>query len=483
MSVQFHPYQREGIVRAYHALLDPSNRGGFYFQWKPGMGKSLGAIALHRKLSLEAAERGESMRTVIVCPVVAQGVWRREFEKFLPSARIGTVADGAQVVITTYDKLKDPRSSNLLSQRRTGASRLHELQKWAPILLILDEAQYIKSPSAARTRAMWKLAAACTYKVLLSGTPAHSPLDWWSQFRVIAPHEPVFRMTYSEYKQNTVVLTQGPNGAYPVRGRNGALVVRADGYEKLVKAMAPYVHSVPKSVLNLPEPIVTDVPIELSPAERKAYTQMETMLRTDLPDLTEANATIVLTKILRLTQIAAGHVTNEDGQTVRVGSSKVDAAMELLAEREDEKVVVACRFRDDILHLAEELDKIGRPYRIIAGSVSGTQRTAAEDWFQKGEHSGVMLLNYAAGGVAITLTAASSMILFTLTPSVIQWEQTTSRVHRIGTTTHVQLLYLTAQQTQDEIMLAALQRGASAVDMCRLLLKYLNRTDGIGEAA
>ena len=50
-EVQFFPYQVEGIVRAYRAMIDPSGRGAFYLQWKPGMGKTLGAIALHRKLS------------------------------------------------------------------------------------------------------------------------------------------------------------------------------------------------------------------------------------------------------------------------------------------------------------------------------------------------------------------------------------------------------------------------------------------------
>ena len=478
-SVSFHPYQREGIVRAYHALQDPAARGGFYLQWKPGMGKSLGAIALHRQLKSE--------RTVIVCPVVAQGVWRREFAKWLPGLTISdTVTPDAQVVITTYDRLKDPKASNVVQQRRTGSDRLHKLQAWNPELLILDEAQYIKSPSASRTRAMWKLAAASQYKLLLSGTPAHSPLDWWSQFRVIAPHEDVFRQTYSDYKQGVVVLQQGPNGAYPMRGRNGALVVKQDGFARLTNAMAPYVHAVPKSVLNLPEPVTTEVPVTLGPKERKAYTQMETMLRTELTDdlgnITEANATIVLTKIMRLTQIAAGHVTNEVGDTVDIGTAKLDAALGLLEEREDEKIVIACRFKQDIINLGAALDKIGRPWRKIDGSVSGTARTKAEDWFQKEEHNGVMLLQYQAGGVAITLTAASGMILYTLTPSVIQWEQTTSRIHRIGTTTNVQMLYLIAQQTQDEIMLAALQRGASTVDMCRLLLKYLNRVDGLPEA-
>jgi SNF2 family DNA or RNA helicase len=470
---ELYPYQREGIMRAYHTLQDPTARGGFYLQWKPGMGKTLGAIALHRGL--------KSQRTLVICPVVAQGVWAREFEKWLPGTVVVRDAPtpDADVVITTYDKIKDPKSDDPLKQRRTGTDRMQRLQAWNPVLLVLDEAQYAKSPSAARTRAVWKLAGAATYKLLLSGTPAHSPLDWWAQFRIVAPHEDVFRQTYQQFKASTMVLQTAPNGGtYALRGRGGVPLTQKDGYEKLVKAMAPYVHAVPKSALGLPDPIVTEVPITLSAAEQRAYTQMETMLRTELPDLTEANATIVLTQIMRLTQIAAGHVTNEVGDTVDIGDSKLDAALELLDEREEEKVVIACRFRRDIARLANALEAKGRPYRIIAGDVSAGRRTEAEDWFQTEAHNGVMLLQYQAGGVAITLSAASSIIMYTLTPSVIQWEQMIARVHRIGTTTNVQVLYLVAEKTQDEIMLLALRRGASLVDMARLLLKYLNREDG-----
>ena len=137
-------------------------------------------------------------------------------------------------------------------------------------MLIVDEAQYVKTPGTARTRAIWKLGAASKHKLALSGTPAHSPLDWWSQFRLLAPHEPVFQRTYQEFKLATVVLTQGPTGYYPMRGRNGSIMVQQDGFKKVVDAMAPYVHVVSKEVLGLPEPIVTEVPIELDRAERKA---------------------------------------------------------------------------------------------------------------------------------------------------------------------------------------------------------------------
>jgi SNF2 family DNA or RNA helicase len=462
------PYQREGILAAHHKLLE---HGGFYLQWKAGMGKTLGAIALHHTL--------KSQRTLVVAPVVAQGVWRREFEKWLPGTRVAfdLPEQDTNVCVTTYDRIKDPKSDDPRKQRRTGTDRLHRLLAWQADLLILDEAQYVKSPNTGRTRAAWKLAGGSQYKLLMSGTPAHSPLDWWSQFRIISPAEPIFRQQFREYRAQVMVLA-GPNGNWAVRDSRGAYVTKGDGYKRLVEAMAPYVHAVSKSVLGLPEPIVTEVPLTLSQREQRAYDSMETTLRAELHDETEANASIVLTQIMRLDQIAAGHVTNEVGDTVDIGTTKTDAALELIDQRDDEKIVVACRFRQDISRLKEALEKRERPFRVIDGSVSASKRSEAEDWFQTQEHNGVMLLNYQAGGVAITLSKASTIIMYTLTPSVIQWEQMLARVHRIGTTTNVQVLYLLAEGTHDELQLAGLKAGASMVDMARLLLKYLNREDG-----
>lgn len=470
MSALF-DYQKHGIIAAYDKLLESE---GFYLQWKAGMGKTLGAIALHHML--------KSPRTVIVAPVVAQGVWAREFDKWLPGTRVvfDTPTEDCDVCVITYDKIKDPKSDDLKTQRYTGRDRLHRLLAWQPELLILDEAQYFKSPSALRTRAIWKLAAGCHYKLLMSGTPAHSPMDWWAQFRVIAPTEPIFRQQYKQYRAEVMVLA-GPNGNWAMRNSRGGFITRKDGYDKLVRAMAPYVHAVAKDVLQLPEPLVEEVPITLSPREQRAYNDMRDYLRAELPDdAGEANATIVLTQIMRLVQISAGHVTDSEGNTVDLGSSKLDACMELLDQRDEEKVVVACRFRQDIARLRKALEERKRPFRVIDGSVSQTARTEAEDWFQQGEHNGVMLLNYQAGGVAITLTKASALIYYTLTPSVIQWEQMGARVHRIGTTTNINVYYLQASD-QDDLLYSGLKAGASMVDMARLLLKYLKRRDGVTE--
>ena len=461
-------YQKDGIVAAFNKLREAQ---GFYLQWKPGMGKTLGAIALHRML--------HSQRTVVVAPVVAQGVWAREFAKWLPGTRVvlDTPSEDCDVVVTTYDKIKDPKPGSGRTQRWTGHDRLNRLLAWQPTLLVLDEAQYFKSPVALRTRSIWKLAAGAENKLLMSGTPAHSPMDWWAQFRVINPTAPIFRQTFKEFRAEVMVLA-GPNGNWAMRSKNGSYYTKEDGWKKLVMSMAPFTHAVAKEVLQLPEPLVTEVPVELSKAEQRAYDDMRDYLRTELPDDTEADAQIVLTQIMRLVQLGAGFVTDTDGNIQYTGTSKLDACMELIDQRDEEKVVVACRFKPDIARLKAELEKRGRAYRVIDGSVSQHGRTEAEDWFQTQEHNGVMLLNYQAGGVAITLTKASSLIYYTLTPSVIQWEQTGARVHRIGTTTNVNIYYLQATD-QDDQLLAGLKAGASLVDMARLLLKYLKRTDGV----
>jgi SNF2 family DNA or RNA helicase len=463
------PFQIDGIKAAYSML---QQARGFYVQHKPGMGKSLSAIALHHML--------KSPRTVVVAPVVAQGVWLREFSKWLPGTAVvlDTPTEDCDVVITTYDKIKDPKAASGNAQRWTGHDRLNRLLGWQPTLLILDEAQYFKSPTALRTKSIWKLAAGAEYKLLLSGTPAHSPMDWWAQFRVICPTEPIFRQTFKEFRAQVMVLA-GPNGNWAMRTRSGGYATREDGWKKLVMAMAPYTHAVAKDVLQLPEPLVTEVPVTLSPKEKKAYDEMHDFLRSELPDDTEANASIVLTQMLRLTQLAAGFVTDTEGMVQYTGTSKLDACMELVDQRDEEKVVIACRFKPDIARLRAELEKRERPFRIIDGSVSQHARTEAENWFQHEEHNGVMLLNYQAGGVAITLTAASTLIYYTLTQSVIQWEQTGARVHRIGTTTNVNVLYLLAVDTLDDQQLAGLKGGASMVDMARLLLRYLKRRDGV----
>jgi SNF2 family DNA or RNA helicase len=463
------PWQIEGATAAIQAL---DQHGGAYLQWDPGMGKTLGTLAIARYLKLE--------RTVVVCPVVAKGVWRREVAKWWPDARCIEIdeIDGAQgptFVLISYDKLIDPVPADPRKVRAlAGRDRLHTLLRWTPDLLILDESHYIKDYKTKRSRAAAKLAAGCRYKLLLSGTPAHSPLDWWQQYRIIDPRNPLWSQAFQRYREDVLVLT-GPNGNWPKRGPDGKPMMKPGAQNRILNAMAPYTHHADASLVHLPEPIESIVPVVLSPTEVKHYREMAKYLRTELDPDTDAQALIVLTKMLRLTQISAGFVTDENGVERDLGTSKLDSCLELLEQREQKKVVVSCRFSHDLKRLSAALEARKVNFKKIDGSTPEKMRPQIEDWFQKDPAPKVLLLQQRAGGVAITLSEADCLIFFTLENSVVAWRQTWGRVWRIGQKGHVQIIYLLGDGTQDEVQLVGLKSGASLVDLARAMLNQLRR--------
>lgn len=464
------PWQIEGATAAIQAL---QNHGGAYLQWDPGMGKTLGTLAIARYLKLT--------RIVIVCPVVAKGVWRREVAKWWPAAacieveEVNGPINGPTFALISYDKLIDPVPADPRKLRNmAGRDRLHSLLRWTPDLVVFDEAHYIKDYKTKRSRASSKLAAGAQYRLLLSGTPAHSPLDWWQQYRIIDPRHGLWSQSFQRYREDVLVLT-GPNGNWPKKGPDGKPLMKPGARNRILEGMAPYTHHADASLVHLPEPIESIVPVTLSPTENKHYVEMAKYLRTELDPDTDAEALIVLTKLLRLSQISAGFVTDQNGVLRDLGTSKLDACLEMLSEREHQKVVVSCRFAHDLKRLSTALEARGIDFKKIDGSTPEKQRPAIEDWFQKEAGPKVLLLQQRAGGVAITLSEADALIFFTLENSVVAWRQTWGRVWRIGQKGHVQIIYLVGDNTQDEVQLIGLKSGASMVDLARAMLNQLRR--------
>jgi SNF2 family DNA or RNA helicase len=204
-------------------------------------------------------------------------------------------------------------------------------------------------------------------------------------------------------------------------------------------------------------------------------------LRTVLDPDTEAEASIVLTQMLRLAQISAGFVTDQAREVHDLGTSKLDACLELLEERDQKKVVVSCRFRHDIERLRTALGAREVDFRVLDGSTPEKVRPQIEDWFQNTPGPKVLVIQQRAGGVAITLSKADCLIFFTLESSIPMWRQTWGRVWRIGQLGHVQIIYLVGDNTIDETQLVKLKEGASLVDMARAFLNNIrNRQNGRG---
>merc|ERR1719277_2038936 len=103
----------------------------------------------------------------------------------------------------------------------------------------------------------------------------------------------------------------------------------------------------------------------------------------------------------------------------------------------------------------------------IDGSVNAAERLRRVDMFQKDESCRIAVLGLTAAGVGITLTAASTVVFAELhwTPGALI--QAEDRAHRIGQKSSVNIHYLIAKGTVDDMIWQSLYRKVSVVSrMC-----------------
>ena len=396
-----------------------------------GVGKTRTALGIARALGAQ--------KVLVLAPPVALGVWERELATWQPGVwsfaslrEAIELPQGPLLAATNYEQLLNPR-------------RLKALQSVAWELLILDESHYVKNPHSRRTKAVQKLAAGIPRRLLLSGTPTHGPLDYWSQYRLIAPDDPVWAQKFNDYRAKVSILG-GPNNTW-ITGYRQHVV------EQIVQEnVLPYTDVVPTSVLQLPAPLESPVPLTIG-REHGVYQALKQDLIAYLDSGETVTAAHVLTKLLRLQQITSGFVTNDEGRTEPVGTTKLDACCDLVAEREGKRIVIACNYTWEIEQLKKRL-----PYgtAVIDGRTPLAERTFIEQDFQAGSRP-IVLLQDRAGGIAITLSKADALILFSLSQSVIQDEQMRGRVWRPGQTGHVQILPLLIKGTLDMEQYAGLR--------------------------
>ena len=138
-----------------------------------GLGKTLQVITTLLKLKEDG--RLKKQKALVIVPTTLLTNWDKEIRKFAPSLK-------AHIYHGTGRKMEPLRGADILlttyGVARTELTRLHK-QKW--ILLAIDEAQNIKNPATAQTKAIKKIKA--SVRIAMSGTPVENRLsEYWSIF-------------------------------------------------------------------------------------------------------------------------------------------------------------------------------------------------------------------------------------------------------------------------------------------------------------
>ena len=429
--------------------------GGCALLMEMGTGKTITSIAITGALS----NAGRIRRVLIVAPLSILGVWEEEFQKFaaFPYALAVLTGPGSrkldilrhmtgavlQVVVVNYE----------------SAWRMEkDLAAWRPDLIIADEGHKIKTHNIAASKAMHRLGAKAGYRLLLTGTViTNKAIDVFSQFKFVNPA--IFGQSFYAFRSRYFDMV-GYGNHTPVLKKS----MEAELTEKL--------HSISfratkAECLDLPE--TTDVirQVELEPAALRVY---RGLVKESYAELSsgEVTAPNILTRLLRLSQLTGGFIGNDETAAVeQISAAKLSALEDILdgAAAEGKKLVIIARFIPEIRAICGLLKKRGLRYCYITGEVKNREEQVSA--FQNDPAVMSFVGQIATAGLGITLTAASTMVFYSLDYSMSNFEQTKARIHRVGQRMPCTYLYLVARGTVDEKVLKALKDKA---DLARTLV-------------
>jgi len=419
-----------------------------------GTGKSLTAMAVSGRRYLD----GEIQKLLIVCPTSIMFVWQDEFEKFADfpysllvlngpvKKRIQLLQDfqgpGLQVVVINYEatwRMED------------------ELKKWAPDMIICDESQRIKTPSAQQSKCMHRLGKIAKYKMILTGTPVtQGPLDFFSQYKFLDPG--IFGNSYYAFRARYAVMG----------GFEGRQVISYQNLPELIEKAHSIAFRVTKAeTLDLPEQIDTIRYCELEPKAQRMYEQMRKECVAELSDEKTVTAANVLAKLLRLQQITGGFLG--DGEAVqKVSNAKLSVLKEILEDvviDAGKKLVIFARFRPEIAAIEKLLQGLKIRYECIHGDINMSERGEKVKAFQTDPEVKVFIAQLQTAGLGITLTAADTAVFYSLDFSFANYDQARARLHRIGQKNNVTNIHIIAKGTVDAKVMKALAAKKNLADL------------------
>ena len=464
MPVKATPYKHQ--ISAYRFVCRQFGLGGFpktspgaALLMEMGCGKTLTTIGVIG--ALRAA--GQIRRVLVVVPLSIVSVWREELERFAGfeyEAHIlsGSIAQKAQAL----EELTDDTLQIVIVNYESAWRLETQLTAFSPDLVIADEGHKLKTHNTKQSKAMHRLGAKAPYRLLLTGTIiTNKAIDVFSQYKFINPT--VFGQSFYTFRNRYFDMV-GYGNHTPVLKRNMEP-------ELMDRLHAIAYRTTKAECLDLPE--TTDIVrfVELEPAAKRIY---KDLVRDSYAELAkgEVTATNVLTRLLRLSQLTGGFVGDDSGAVSAISTAKLDALSDLLdeAESEDKKLVVIARFVPEIHAIEKLLQKKKLPYSLIMGGVKDREEQIRR--FQNDPAVKVFVGQIATAGLGITLTAASTMVFYSLDYSMSNFEQTKARIHRVGQKHNCSYLYLTAKATVDEKVLAALRNKA---DLAKTLVDDYKR--------
>ncbi len=450
VKAELRPYQKRGYSWLYRNM-----RVGFgsILADDMGLGKTLQTITLLQKIK----DDGVLMKkpALVVVPTGLLSNWQTEISRFAPALTSfiyhGTgrqePESSVDIMLTTYGVLRSDQ-------------KMFAKVKWS--VMVIDEAQNIKNPTAIQSKAVRSITA--DTKIALSGTPVENRLtEFWSIMDYANSGYLGNIKTFKKEYANPIQLYNDEECAAKFRKVTSPFMMRRMKTDKTV-------------ISDLPDKVEINEYSALSPEQAALYhkTLDAAMAEIEGKDTSDSAALferqgLILQMILALKQIC-----NHPAQYLKNGniSPSLSGKVEMLLDRLDgivdagEKVLVFTQFKEMgemlVKFVAERVGKVPMFYH---GGCSVQQRNEMVSRFQNGKEDKIFILSLKAAGTGLNLTAASRVIHFDLWWNPAVEAQATDRAYRIGQNKNVMVHRFITKDTFEEKIDQMIQRKKHLAEM------------------
>ena len=438
------PYQQHGVDWLQH--LRANGLGGFLAD-DMGLGKTAQTIA---HIVIEEADGRLDRPALIVVPTSLVTNWTAELTKFAPHLRVAVLHGlerharrgelaGVHVVITTY----------------TVLARDIDAMKHIPWhIVVLDEAQVIKSPDAKATKAVCQLDTA--HRICLSGTPIENNLqELWSEFAFLMPGLLGDRKGFAKRFRTPIEKNNDETRRLQLIRRIRPFLLRRTKAE--VATDLPPKHTILRR-------------INLAPEQRELYDTIRGTLydkvREQVADLSAAQSRIVvLDALLKLRQVCCDpRLVKLPSARLVDASSKLDDLLEMVSEMipEGRRILLFSQFTSMLDLIKPRLTEAGIKFVELRGDTR--DRAEPVRIFESGEVP-LFLISLKAGGRGLNLTSADTVIHYDPWWNPAAEDQASDRAHRIGQTKSVFVYKLIAADTVEDRIVDLQRRKADLANI------------------
>lgn len=442
---QLFPYQKVGIAflsqRSHAVLAD-----------EMGLGKTIQAI--------RGLDRIHAKKTLILCPSVARINWFRELEEWAQTKRTYKI----------MHKLTDRTESKEDSVICSFDYALHNhkyLKEHGFDVLIVDEAQFIKDPTAKRTKAVLGtdgIIRGCKRTWLLTGTPApNNASELWVMLYTFGQTKLTYQK-FIDYFCTVRKTTFGPK----ITG------TKLDTIPYLQELLKPIMlRRLKKDVMSQLPPIQHryfsvypgEVDLEVSPSFTHYFLPEDR--RIELMDRLHKEQKLLEDVFYNMQSgneaaLAVINGLSNSVSTLRryVGLQKVEGAVEWVDKQfrfaNLKKLVIFALHTDVIEGLRSNLREF-KPV-VVFGKTPPEKRQRRIDKFQNDPKCKIFIGNIKAAGTAINLTAAHTMLFVEQDWVPGNNAQAVMRCHRIGQENPVSVYYVTLYDSIDHHVLVVLKK-------------------------